>query len=680
LLHGGAFDRRARIVDELTGEFVSETRETLQNVADALVGWEANPADAARLDEIFRFVHTVKGSCGFLDLPRIGGLAHAAETALSEVRDGKRLATPALVGAMLALIDRIALLTEALESKGAVPDPATDDNLIARIDAVDPVTTTETAPIAKARAIRVSVDLLEAAMTQVSDLVLARNELARRLRDVDSDTGVSAAFDRVSLAIGDIRESIARTRMQPIDRLFAMLPRLVRDTAASLGKSAVLQIEGSDVEIDREMIEAIRDPLTHIVRNAIDHGIESADERRERGKAETGTLSVFAEQSGNQVSITVCDDGRGIDTERLIAKAIAANVISAGKAASLSPEAALQLIFSPGLSTAQSVTDISGRGVGMDIVRANVERLGGAISIDNRPGIGLAITLRAPLTLSIMNALLVEAGGQTFAMPRSAINEIVSVKSESVRVEQLGGGQVAVVRGQMLSVVPLAAILGLENTPSTHLVIVELAGGNRFALGFSGITDHEELVVRPTAPHLAALGVFAGQTLQDNGVPVLVIDAAGVAAKAGIDGPDRISASNTPAQPVAITPPSILIFEGLDGIRRAVRAGQIDHIDDVVAGDFVVRGDIAFVKTDDGLIPAILDGPLPDHGQVALLQLSVDGRPVGYPVSGVQDLAPLPLITPVADGIVEGFVLIDGEAVALLQWPRSAPVKRRARA
>jgi two-component system, chemotaxis family, sensor kinase CheA len=239
---------------------------------------------------------------------------------------------------------------------------------------------------------------------------------------------------------------------------------------------------------------------------------------------------------------------------------------------------------------------------------------------------------------------------------------------------------VAVVRGQMLSVVPLAAILGLENTPSTHLVIVELAGGNRFALGFSGITDHEELVVRPTAPHLAALGVFAGQTLQDNGVPVLVIDAAGVAAKAGIDGPDRISASNTPAQPVAITPPSILIFEGLDGIRRAVRAGQIDHIDDVVAGDFVVRGDIAFVKTDDGLIPAILDGPLPDHGQVALLQLSVDGRPVGYPVSGVQDLAPLPLITPVADGIVEGFVLIDGEAVALLQWPRSAPVKRRARA
>jgi two-component system, chemotaxis family, sensor kinase CheA len=667
-------------VDELIGEFVNETRETLQNVADALVGWEAKPADAARLDEIFRFVHTVKGSCGFLDLPRIGGLAHAAETALAEVRDGKRLATPALVGAMLALIDRIALLTEALETKDAVPDPGTDDILIASIDAAEPVANADAAPVTKARAIRVSVDLLEAAMTQVSDLVLARNELARRLRDANSDTGLNAAFDRVSLAIGDIRESIARTRMQPIDRLFAMLPRLVRDTAASLGKSAVLQIEGSDVEIDREMIEAIRDPLTHIVRNAIDHGIENPDERQQRGKAETGKLSVFAEQSGNQVSITVCDDGRGINTERLIEKALAANVISASKAATLSPEAALQLIFSPGLSTAQTVTDISGRGVGMDIVRANVERLGGAISIDNRPGIGLAITLRAPLTLSIMNALLVEAGGQTFALPRSAINEIVSVKSESVRVEKLGGGQVAVVRGQMLSVVPLAAILGLEEKPSTHLVIIELAGGNRFALGFSGISDHEELVVRPTAPQLATLGVFAGQTLQDNGVPVLVIDAAGVAAKAGIDGPDRISSSNSQTQPVAIKPESILVFEGLDGVCRAVRAKQVDRINDVLAQDFVARGDTAFVKTGDTLIPVILDGALPDEGQVALLHLSVDGRPFGYPVSAVHDLAALPMITPVADGIVEGFVLVDGEAVALLQWPRVEPVKRRARA
>ena len=669
-------------MDELTGEFVTETRETLQHVSEALVGWEANPADAARLDEIFRFVHTVKGSCGFLDLPRIGALAHAAETALAEVRGGTRVASPALVGAMLAIIDRIALLAEALENGAAVPEPVTDEALIDGIDTAVAIVVEPAAPIAKARNVRVSVDLLETAMTQVSDLVLARNELARCLRDADADTGLTAAFDRISSAIGDVRESIARTRMQPIDRLFAILPRLVRDTANAVGKAAVLHIDGSDVEIDREMIEAIRDPLTHIVRNAIDHGLESAAERKRLGKPETGRLTVYAQQSGNQVSITVSDDGRGIDTERLIEKAIAANIITPAKAANLSPEAALQLIFAPGLSTASAVTDISGRGVGMDVVRANVERLGGAITIDNRPGVGLSITLRAPLTLSIMNALLIEAGNQIFALPRAAINEIVSVKSQSVRVEALGGGQVAVVRGRMLPVVSLADVLGLDDAAPTHLAIVDLAGGNRYALGLSQVRDHEELVVRPTAPQLAAIGVFAGQTLPDNGVPVLVLDAAGIAARAGIDGSKRVELAVGSVVPTLSGAGSILVFEGLDGKRRAIRARQVDHIDDVQATDFVARGHSAFVTLGDALLPIILDGALPEDGQVALLRMSHEGQTIGYPVTTVQDLMPMPSITPVNDGEVEGFVLIDGQAVALLAWPRTElrTEKRKARA
>jgi two-component system, chemotaxis family, sensor kinase CheA len=670
-------------VDELTADFVTETRETLQAVAEALVAWENNPADGGRLDEIFRFVHTVKGSCGFLDLARIGALAHAAETTLAEVRDGKRVTTPAMVGAMLAIIDRIGLLTEALESGAAVPDPVSDAPLIARLDSSeDTVAVEPIATLAKARNVRVSVDLLESAMTQVSDLVLARNELGRRLRATDIDPALSSAFDRVSAAIGEVRESIARTRMQPIERLFAILPRLVRDTAASLGKAANLNIDGSDVEIDREMIEAIRDPLTHIVRNAIDHGLEYADERNRKGKPEAGRITVFAEQSGNQVSITVVDDGRGIDIERLTEKALAANIISSSKAASLTPEAAAQLIFSPGLSTAHEVTDISGRGVGMDVVRANVERLGGAITIDNRPGIGLAITLRAPLTLSIMHALLVTASGQRFALPRSAIQEIISVRSQAVRVETLGGGQVAVVRGHMLPVVPLAVVLGLQTALPTHLAIIELAGGTRFALGLDDISDHEELVVRPTAPQLAALGVFAGQTLPDTGAPVLVIDVVGIAAKAGVEiGEDR--RSDTPDLEAAVLPSaSMLIFEGLDGERRAIRAMHVDHIDDVDVGDFVQRGAAAFVNLDGTLCSAILDGDLPDAGQIAMLRLSVDELVIGYPIASVQDLVPVPAISPLSDGVVEGYVLVDGHAVALLEWPRVdiAQPKRRAKA
>lgn len=670
-------------MDELTAEFVTETRETLQAVTEALVAWENNPADAERLDEIFRFVHTVKGSCGFLDLPRIGGLAHAAETALAEVRDGKRVTTPALVGAMLAIIDRIGLLTEALESGATIPDPGTDDRLIAQIDsAEDNVVAEPIAAIAKARNVRVSVDLLESAMTQVSDLVLARNELGRRLRAVEGDVALASAFDRVSAAIGEVRESIARTRMQPIDRLFAMLPRLVRDTTSALGKAAVLNIDGSDVEIDREMIEAIRDPLTHIVRNAIDHGLESGEERKRKGKSEAGRITVFAEQSGNQVSITVVDDGRGIDVERLIEKALAANIISSSKAASLTPEAAAQLIFSPGLSTAHEVTEISGRGVGMDVVRANVERLGGAITLDNRPGIGLAITLRAPLTLSIMNALLVTAGGQRFALPRTAIHEIISVRSQSVRVEALGGGQVAVVRGRMLPVVPLATVLGLETTLPTHLAIVDVAGGTRFALGLDEISDHEELVVRPTAPQLAALGVFAGQTLPDTGAPVLVIDVSGVAARAGVETGDAGTGAAQDAPATILSSESMLVFEGLDGERRAIRTKQVDHIDDVDATNFVRRGSAAFVNLDGELIPAILDGELPEAGQVAMLRLSCGGQAIGYPVAGVEDLAPVPAITPLGDGVVDGYVLVEGQAVALLAWPRveNAKIEWRGRA
>jgi two-component system, chemotaxis family, sensor kinase CheA len=668
-------------VDELTGEFVTETRETLEHIGEALLSWEADPSNLARLDEIFRFVHTVKGSCGFLELPRIGALAHAAETALGAVRSGARDPDRYLVSALLAIIDRISILSDALESKVATPDIKTDAALVANIDERSvPEAGPVPAIMTHARTVRVAVDVLEMAMTQVSDLVLARNELARCMRETqDVNVGLSSAFERVSSAIGDVRETIARTRMQPIDRLFALLPRLVRDTANAVGKEVWLRIEGSDVEIDREMIEAIRDPLTHIVRNAIDHGIESGSERERGGKSQAGMLTVTARQSGNQVSITISDDGRGIDVAALIRKAEGVGIVTAAKATSMSPEAALNLIFAPGFSTATNVSDISGRGVGMDVVRANVERLGGAISIENRPGRGLSITLRAPLTLSIMNALLVEAGNQLFALPRAAIHEIVSVKSPTVRVEAVGGGHVAVVRGRMLSIVSLAAMLNLRADPLSHLVIVDPPGGNRFALGVTLVRDHEELVVRPTAPHVAALGTYAGQSLPDNGVPILVIDTAGIAAKAGIDD-ERRHTPTAELSTLQAAKESMLLFDGLDGERRAIRVANVAHIEDVERSAFVVHGGHHFVILDGELMPVLIDGELPATGRMALLRLHWEGEEVGYPVASVHDLAPIPDVKRINDPSVEGFVMIDGRAVALLGWPRLkgiAPAKRK---
>jgi two-component system, chemotaxis family, sensor kinase CheA len=379
-------------MEDLINEFIAETREMLEALGGEIVAWEAAPSDRARLDAIFRFVHTVKGNCGFFDLPRLEALSHAAEDVLADVRSGKRTADHRLVNAVLAIIDRIGELVHALET-GESLSSSDDSQLIAALgETYEPVQGLQETALAAAdsrkaiRSIRLSVDLLDRMMSGVSDMVLARNELARRLRDVPGDMAVEAAFDRVSACIAEMRDAITRTRMQRIDNLFASLPRMVRDLSAELRKQVALAVDGGDVELDREMIEMIRDPLTHIIRNAIDHGIEAPEDRRKAKKAEAGTLRVCARQSGNQILIEVSDDGRGLDGDKLVRKAVANGVMTPEQAERLSPAQRCALIFEAGLSTAAEVTAISGRGVGMDVVRANVERIGGVVDVDSKPG------------------------------------------------------------------------------------------------------------------------------------------------------------------------------------------------------------------------------------------------------------------------------------------------------
>jgi two-component system chemotaxis sensor kinase CheA len=428
-------------MDDLLQEFIAETRETLDALAGEIVAWEADPADRARLDSIFRFVHTVKGSCGFLDLPRLARLSHAAEDVLQSVRSGERAADPALVNAVLAIVDRIGEIVEAIDA-GAALDDSAEDLLLAALEGkaqtgpaselapvVVPITS---APRAPARSIRLSVDLLDRMMNGVSEMVLARNELARRLRD-SGDTTLETAVDRLSMTVAELRDTVTRTRMQTIDSLFSALPRLVRDTAAALGKKVSLSIDGADVELDREMIELLRDPLVHIVRNAIDHGIEAPEARRGAGKPEAGRLAIVARQSGNRIIVEVADDGQGIDTAKLLAKRIAQEPARAAELGALDQRARLNLIFEPGLSTRDEATTTSGRGVGMDVVRTNVEQIGGSIRLDNVAGRGLTTTIEVPLTLAILSAIIIEAGDQHYAVPRQAIEEIVAVGSDAVR-------------------------------------------------------------------------------------------------------------------------------------------------------------------------------------------------------------------------------------------------------
>ena len=663
-------------MDELLADFIAETRETLEAIAGELVAWEGDPSDRSRLDAIFRFVHTVKGSCGFLDLPRLQGLSHAAEDALAEVRAGARAPDAALVSAVLAIIDRIGELTDVLEREKALPDGA-DATLIAALTA-SPATddTAADAPQAiaahqrvVARSIRLPVELLDRMMAGVSDMVLARNELSRALRDLGAPQAAEVAFDRLSQCVAEMRDVITRTRMARIDTLFAMLPRMVRDLSSQLGRTVRLELDGGDVELDREMIEMIRDPLTHIVRNALDHGIESREERQAAGKPASGRLRIAARQSGNQILIDAIDDGRGIDANRLADKAVAAGQITAQAAVAMSGERKLDLIFMAGLSTAKAVTEISGRGVGMDVVRANVERIGGAVEIESQLGAGTRITMRVPLTLTIIPALTVACGTHRFAVPRSAIDEIVRVNNMAVRLQSIGDGLLAEIRGQTCPVIALGALLHcaeeMEDRPV--LVVVRATGGERFALAVDRVLDHEELVVKPAAPAIMATGVYAGTTLPDNSRPMLLLDVAGLATAAGlVAGTSAMEEAEVVAREAPAVP--TLLFRDLDQVERGVRLALIERIEDVDVSQIAESAGRLQLAHQDMLVPLVARAAMPEQGRVRILQLGDGTTRIAYAIDQVHDVMELPpeLIPAASAGPVAGTTLVDGRPVEML--------------
>jgi len=682
-------------MDDLREEFIAETRETLEILAGQLVQWEKDPSDKSLIDSAFRFVHTVKGSCGFLDLPRLLRLSHAAEELLSHARDEQIVVSSDMVTAVLAVIDRISELTEALESGEPVfdndatlidamlaflPDKGTPAIPAAAIrqlhqdepgEAID-----EAASASKTRTVRVSLTLLDKLMNGISDLVLARNEVSRQLRRVGSDNEIDQAFGRLSSTVAEMRDAIGMMRMQHIDRLFSTLPRLLRDICIELGKQIELTVEGSEVEVDREMVEALRDPLTHILRNAADHGIEDPEQRRSVGKDPVGHIRVVARQSGNQILIEISDDGRGIDVEKLGQRAIARKLLTSSQWQNMPERAKLETIFAPGLSTAEAVTSISGRGVGMDVVRTNMHAIGGSIDLENNEGQGLKITLRLPLTLSIIAGLSLRAGGQIYGISRSAVVEIVSVTNRSVEIEEIGGMPVAKVRGERLAYAKLETILGvaeMEDSQSARsLVIIKPAAGATFALDVEAVVDNEELVVKPGAPLIMATGLYAGTSLPDNGKPMLLLDASGLAAEIGVEQ-DLLEMANrnqvTDAEQNKQDADSGLLFQTLDGTVQAIRLAVVDRIEDVDGSAFHQVGGRLCVSVEQVLYDAKGLKTLPDAGAtVKMLRLSDGSTSVFLAVADVIDIFALdreiaPSLLP---EVYEGIVHVDGKPVEVL--------------
>jgi two-component system chemotaxis sensor kinase CheA len=669
-------------MDDLIADFVAECREMLEALGGEIVAWEAEPDDRARLDSIFRFVHTVKGNCGFFEFPRLEALSHAAEDALADVRAGRRHPDGHLVSAVLAIIDRIGEMIAAIDAGEEMP--AGDDSAL--IQALAPGAETIAAPASATvvegqpraasspRTIRLSVELLDRVMSTVSDMVLARNELARRLRESPTEVAVDGAFERLSAIIADMRDAITRTRMQRIENLFVGLPRMVRDLSAELGKQVLVDIEGGDVELDREMIEMIRDPLTHIIRHAIDHGIETPAERLKSGKREIGILAVSARQSGNQILIDIHDDGRGIDGKKLVAKALDVGLLERDEAAKLSPREQLALVFEAGLSTAKEVTSISGRGVGMDVVRSNVERIGGIVEVDSKLGQGTRMTLRVPLTLTIIPALTVSIAGQHFAIPRSAIEEIVRANGESVTLEHLGGAGIATIRGRRVPEVSLSDILGLKSEVDENdrrLIVLRPAGGDLYALSVDRIHDHEELVVKPAAPAVMATGLYAGTTLADDGSPILLFDPAGLAQVGGVKLETQERSARVAEGPATAASKStaVLLFRALDGSRRALRLAVVDRIEEVPATAIKKAAGQLRVQVGDAILPlaGASDAEFGD-GKVRLFRLNDGAHEIGYAFAEVIDFATVDndIIHAEWAGEISGVSLINGEPAELV--------------
>ncbi|MBA14907.1 MAG: chemotaxis protein CheA [Sphingomonas sp.] len=659
-------------MDDLLQEFIAETRETLDALSGEIVAWEASPNDRARLDAIFRFVHTVKGSCGFLDLPRLGRLSHAAEDVLDQVRRGEREPDRGLVNAVLAVVDRIGEIVEAIDAGNSLDDSGEDMLIAALAKGLDDIAQpAEVATVVRAptRSVRLNVDLLDRMMSGMSDMVLARNELARHLRAHQVDPQIEAALERLSNTVSEMRDTVTRTRMQKIDALFSALPRMVRDTAAGLGKSVTLHIEGSDVELDREMIEVLRDPLVHMMRNAIDHGIEAPADRRKAGKRENGRLYVSARQSGNQIIVEIADDGRGIDVDRLIEKQIAGGR-NAMEMRNLSEKAKLHLIFEPGLSSRDEVSEVSGRGVGMDVVRAAIEQIGGRVEVENNPGRGVRIALHVPLTLSIISAIVLGVGKQRFAIARPNIEEIVAERGAAIRIDKVGSATVATVRDRRLPLVDLSELLGVDavaNDQPRMLAIVSIGSGS-YALMCDSVLDNEELVIKPASPAVMATGVYAGQTLPDSGSPMLMLDPAGIAHIAGLEFHRSLADDEEPAGEEDQAPGiAALLFRDLDGRHRAVVLEVVDRVEKTDASNIRFSAGQLRAAIEGRLLPVATQGDIGDRAVVSLLRLKDGSSEISYAIDEALDIVSLEQITPATiAGPAAGVALLDGEQVELL--------------
>jgi two-component system chemotaxis sensor kinase CheA len=738
-------------MDDLLNEFLTETNESLGTLDVELVRFEREPSDATILGNIFRLMHTIKGTCGFLGLPRLEAVAHAGENVLGKFRDGELPVTPQAVTLILRCIDHIRQLLAELEAAGKEPE-GSDSVLICEINAIAenrprdvaapsdntnagdvlpvfddagfPVaaellaevahalgpdvseigsfaaelapaaeTAAElspppSAPVAKsqpaadvkesalaASSIRVNVDVIENLMTLISELVLTRNQLAQ-LQRIQKMTEFKVPLQRISHITSELQDGVTRMRMQPIGSAWAKLPRIVRDLCVESGKKIELIQRGADTELDRQVLEMIKDPLTHMIRNSADHGIESIADRRAAGKPDTGSIALEAYHEGGHIFIRIADDGRGLDAERIRRKAIANGLATEAEVGGMSEQQILQFIFHAGFSTAEKVTSVSGRGVGMDVVRTNVERIGGTIEMTSTAGRGTTFLIKIPLTLAIVSALIVEAAGQRFAVPQINVIELVRAGLRSgARIETIKNSPVLRLRDRLLPLVSLRSLLGLgeDNSARDRFILVAQVGAFTFGIVVDRVFDTEEIVVKPVAPILRGNSFYAGNTILGDGSVIMILDPNGISSAAGqgkaqLDSTNTLSVANAHRESDQT---SLLLFRAVSTELKAVPLDAVARIEEVDAATIEHVGGRPVVQYRDHLMPLITLDPAhrwKEAGKQPLLVFDKGGRSLGIVVDEVVDIASDRVaveLKPGRDGLL-GSAIVAGKATDLI--------------
>jgi two-component system chemotaxis sensor kinase CheA len=685
---------------DIVRDFLVESYENLDQLDRDLVALEKEPDSRDKLGSIFRTIHTIKGTCGFLGFGKLESVTHVGENLLSLLRDGELQLRPDITTGLLSLVDAVREMLGNIENSGgegeaeyaalvatlsalqesrfrapeapttlaaeppaapvkvaeAVPPtlPVTDDREAMHGDIFSAAASSEGRPGVSEGTIRVDVGLLDKLMNRVGELVLARNQILQFTGTLN-DAAFLSTSQRLNLITTELQEGVMKTRMQPIGNLWSKFPRVVRDLALQCGKSVRIELQGKETELDKTIVEAIKDPLTHLVRNAVDHGIESPEARLAAGKPAEGVLRLRAFHEGGQVNIEISDDGGGLNPERIRQKALERGLITPDQALRMNDRESAQLIFAPGFSTATQVTNVSGRGVGMDVVKTNVERIGGAVDIQSQPGVGATVKLKIPLTLAIIPALIVTCGEDRYAIPQVSLLELVRLEGEQARqgIERLHGAPVYRLRGQLLPIVYLRKELELDASDPSESgaqevlnIVILRADDRQFGLVVDSINDTEEIVVKPLSQQLKGVPVYAGSTIMGDGKVALILDVLGMAQRARVvsEVRDRTLTSRTARNDEQASDLQTLLILEVGTRRLAIPISMVARLEEIPRESIEQAGQQEVVQYRGQILPLLRLAELvgvttePGEGPLQVVVYHEQGRSLGLVVDRIADI------------------------------------------